>query len=294
MLSDGEFLISVKGINLWVKIASSNLNTIPLVIIHGGPGGNNYVFERTTGIELEKHFTVIYYEQRGCGRSDAPKDITAYSVQIIIEELQILLNKLKIPKIIPFGYSFGSELALEFTAQYPDSVAKVIAQAPTLISNQNRFMWGQLHGFLQIASEDMKVKMHKIIQSDLTLQEKYKQVWDIADRETVDNFLFINQKIAIMNRTMWEESKLINTGLMFQAILETKKSSDLLSKLKLVEIPVLLLVGLYDRNVGLDLVRDFHDVIPNSQMIIFNHSAHFPDLEELPRLTEEIVKFIQN
>ena len=293
MLSDGEFYIPVNGINLWVKIASSSLNTIPLVIIHGGPGGNNYVFERTTGIELEKHFTVIYYEQRGCGRSKAPKDASAYSNQILIDELHQFLHELNIPKIIPLGYSYGGEIALEFATKYPNSVEKVIAQAPTLFGNQERIFRTQLRGFSQIASKEMKLKIEEIIKSELTMQEKYNQVWNIADTDTVDKFLFIDQKIASLNRKMWEESKLVNTGVMFKVILESQKSSDLLEKLKLLTKPVLLIVGLYDRNVGLDLVRDFHAAILNSQMLIFNHSAHFPDLEESDRFIQEIVSFLQ-
>jgi proline iminopeptidase len=168
----------------------------------------------------------------------------------------------------------------------------VIAQAPSLFSNQRRIFWTQLHGFSQIASQGMKVKIDNIIKSEISLQEKYHQVWNIADQATVDKFLFKNQKIAEKNRTMWEESKLINTGLMFQAIQDEKPSSDLLLKLKFITTPVLLLVGLYDRNVGLDLVRDFHAALVDSQMVIFNYSAHFPDLEELPRFTNEIVSFL--
>lgn len=73
MLQDGVHDLNIDGIQHWCKVAGTAHNTIPFVIVHGGPGGNHYVFERTLGVRLEEYITVVYYEQRGCGRSDAPK-----------------------------------------------------------------------------------------------------------------------------------------------------------------------------------------------------------------------------
>src|SRR5690606_19068394 len=95
-LTDGESFYTINGIKHWVKIKGSANETIPIIIVHGGPGGNNYSFERTIGPKLEEFATIVYYEQRGCGRSDAPKDPNDYSIPTLINDLNVLRDSLGI------------------------------------------------------------------------------------------------------------------------------------------------------------------------------------------------------
>ena len=59
-------------------------------------GGNHYVFERTLGLRLEENMTVVYYEQRGCGRSEAPQDDGEYSINTLVEDLEELRKQLHV------------------------------------------------------------------------------------------------------------------------------------------------------------------------------------------------------
>ena len=54
LIGNGEYNIEINGINHWIKVEGKENNTIPLLIIHGGPGGNLYTFERTVGPQLEE------------------------------------------------------------------------------------------------------------------------------------------------------------------------------------------------------------------------------------------------
>jgi len=118
-LIDREYKVKLNGITHWIKVAGSKNNTIPLVILHGGPGGNHYVFERTIGPLLSNSRTVIYYEQRGCGRSEKPSDDTKYSIDLLIEYFKSLRKWLEVKKVDLLGYSFGGELALEIAHAAP-------------------------------------------------------------------------------------------------------------------------------------------------------------------------------
>lgn len=292
-MENGELFLTINSIKHWVKIAGAENDTIPLVIIHGGPGGHNYTFERTIGPYLEEYATIIYYEQRGSGRSEAPKDKEAYSIPLLISDLEILCKDLKLKKIIPLGFSFGSELALEFALTHPDLVEKLIVQAPTLFCDaNNRISNVQLNGFLQIAKGKIKNQIKDIINSGLNFDEKIEKVWEIVDTETVDKLLFHNRENAKKNRKLWEESGLINTGLMFKALKKQQNEVPLLERVAQIYIPTLFFVGLYDRNVGIDLCRDFASKMPNSKLIIFEKSAHFPDIEESEKYANIIKDFI--
>ncbi len=106
--------------------------TAPLVIIHGGPGGHVYNFERTIGPQLEAFTTVIYYEQRGCGRSDQPLDPYTYSIEMLVSDLDELRQALGLDRINLLGFSFGGELALEYALAHPEHVERLIVQSPSL------------------------------------------------------------------------------------------------------------------------------------------------------------------
>ncbi|MTI47918.1 alpha/beta fold hydrolase [Sporosalibacterium faouarense] len=293
-LENRENYIILNGIKHWYKIAGAENETIPIVIIHGGPGGNNYVFERTIGPLLEKFSTVIYYEQRGCGRSGAPKNKDAYSMKLLAFDLAVLCNELGLNKIIPLGFSFGGELALVFTILYPNLVDKVIAQAPSLFSDYKRISFIQSYGFLQIAKGDFKKRIVDIMSSDIDIEEKCSEIWDNADTETVDRFLFHNSKYAKINRDLWKQSELLNTGLMMKALLKEKNEFYMMDKLEEIDVPSLIITGIYDRNVGLDLNRDIASKINNSKFVIFDKSAHFPDIEETTKYAEVIRNFIKD
>ncbi|GLI85466.1 hypothetical protein ANABIO32_32020 [Rossellomorea marisflavi] len=43
---NGEYQVTINGISHWVKVEGIERGTVPMVVIHGGPGGN---LERTAG-----------------------------------------------------------------------------------------------------------------------------------------------------------------------------------------------------------------------------------------------------
>lgn len=279
-LTNGEYRADLNGISHWYKVAGAENNTIPLVIVHGGPGGNNYNFERVAGLHIEKFATVVYYEQRGSGRSAAPKDENAYSIPILISDFEALRQSLGVSKIIPLGYSFGGELALEYAVEHPERVEKLILQAPT-IGDWERTQRVQIKSFEAIASSEIAQKIRAIEREEKTLEQRWGKIWDSVDTKTVDRLLFFNESAARQNRKLWEESGLKNTGQMYRALRkQPAPEKPVMERARSLNIPTMILIGLYDRNVGVDLARDLSSVIPISKLIVFEKSGHFPDAEE--------------
>jgi proline iminopeptidase len=290
-LKDGEQYLLLQGIEHWCKIAGSKHNTIPLIVVHGGPGGNHYVFERTIGVKLEEFSTVIYYEQRGSGRSRTPKDDNDYSMGTLVEDLEELRKVLNIPKIYLLGYSFGGQLCLEYVLKYPRFVEKLILQAPSTGDYENMYNI-QLNGFTEVAQGEIKQRIDALNTSGIPLEEKYKQVWQLINTDTVDRLLFVNQKFAKSNRSLWEESKLINTGKMAKILFQNQPLIPLIERVGNIKAHTLIIVGKYDRNTGVEMSKNIANSIKNSHHVIFEHSAHFPDIEETDKVTETIVKFL--
>ncbi len=298
-LIHGEGRVEVNGVAHWYKIAGEEQATIPLVIIHGGPGGHVYNFERTIGPQLEAFTTVIYYEQRGCGRSDQPPDPYTYTTEMLVADLDGLRQALGLDRINVLGFSFGGELALEYALAHPEHVERVIVQSPSLGRRvgaaglwDERTACVQLYGFQQVAYGEVARVVRDLINTNDSLAARLDQVWQNVDTETVDRFLFHNHAAAKLNRRLWSASGLINTGYMLAALTQQTAATPLLDRLTSLSAPALVVVGLYDRNTGVEAGRDVATRLPNARLSVFEHSAHFPDMEEPDRYAATVRAFL--
>lgn len=291
-LTNGEFTVELNGINHWVKIEGSENNTIPIVIIHGGPGGNHYVFERTAGHSLSKTRTIVYYEQRGCGRSAMPESENEYTLNLLIQDFIELKKWLEVEKVDLLGYSFGGELALEIAYAIPNEINQMILSAPSLIDTEIQKII-QITGFMTIADKNLYNKISKLQHEGLSIEDLYNRIWALVEPETVDLLLFENQEIARKNRAMWKESQLINTGLMMSCLQNNPVNIPLISRLEEIKNRTLIMTGVFDRNTGLPISKIIHKNLRNSSLVLFEKSAHFPDLEETEGFIEVINEFLK-
>ncbi|MDR7071663.1 alpha/beta fold hydrolase [Fictibacillus barbaricus] len=292
-LKNGEYKAVLNGIVHWIKIDGSQNNTVPLVLLHGGPGGNHYVFERTIVPLLSSERTVIYYEQRGCGRTEKPSEETEYSIDLLIEDFAALFKWLDVKKVDLLGYSFGGELALEIAHNFPMMINKIILSGPSLIDSKiNKFV--QITGFCSVVGNEMYKQMEDVLNKNLTIAETYNAFWELADSKSVDLLLFQNQDIARRNRELWEESNLVNTGHMFKGLQQNPVKRPLIGRLKEIDHQTLIMTGVFDRNTGIPISTIINREMKNSEMVLFHHSAHFPDLEEPEKYNRTVQMFLIN
>src|SRR5215469_18919899 len=61
--------VQLGGVDQWVLIRGRSRANPLLVILHGGPGSSETALFRAFNSEIEDAFTVVYWDQRGAGRS---------------------------------------------------------------------------------------------------------------------------------------------------------------------------------------------------------------------------------
>ncbi|MCK4941451.1 alpha/beta fold hydrolase, partial [candidate division WOR-3 bacterium] len=90
----------------------------PIVVLHGGPGGN--LISKLEFAHFAPGFQWIFYDQRGCGESERfPVDLERldeaaafFSVERQVEDLEEIRKKLGVEKITLMGHSWGGGLAI--------------------------------------------------------------------------------------------------------------------------------------------------------------------------------------
>ncbi|MDX5347608.1 MAG: alpha/beta hydrolase [Hymenobacteraceae bacterium] len=287
-----DTFITLNGVKHWYKVAGVKSEKIPFVIIHGGPGGNNYNFERTIGKLLEQQYKVVYYEQRGSGRSEKPANGN-YAVDTLVSDLQQLQQKLGFRKIIPLGYSFGTQLALEFALKHPEQVEKLVLESPAFLNAADDNTLYQITGFRSVADSVELKKIQQVLETDKSLPDKLNSIWAGASGALVDKFLFHNSNAAKQNRQLWKESGIKNNGEMFKYLMQHTPQESLVKRAGAVKVPVLLLVGVHDRNGAFQISLQLKQANPSFQLEYLLNSAHFPDMEETAVFYEKVNSFLQ-
>ena len=107
---------------------------LPVVMIHGGPGGTHSAFLNALALSDER--AVILYDQLDSGRSDYPGDPKNWTVGRFTDEVDAVRRAVGVSRWHVLGHSWGGTVALEYGARRPRELAGLVLASP-LISTRS-------------------------------------------------------------------------------------------------------------------------------------------------------------
>ncbi len=108
-----------------------NPNGVPVLIVHGGPGGGSNPTMRRC--HDPRTYRIILFDQRGCGRSTPHASLEANTTWDLVADMEALRARLGIERWQLFGGSWGSTLSLVYAQTYPERVASIILRGIFLL-----------------------------------------------------------------------------------------------------------------------------------------------------------------
>jgi proline iminopeptidase len=117
-MSDTAVVRLRDGTELWTAVSGTGS---PVVCLHGGPGLWDYL--APLAALLDDTFTVVRFDQRGCGRStghDGP-----FTIAQAADDMDQVREALGFSRWAVAGHSWGAELALRYAARHPARTAAV-------------------------------------------------------------------------------------------------------------------------------------------------------------------------
>ena len=128
--------VRVPGAELFVRRVGAGR---PVVVLHGGPGAD-HEYLRPGFDALADGRELIYYDQRGGGRSPVPRDVpVGWTEQVA--DLEALRRHWALEQLTVVGYSWGGLLALLYGLEYPGRIGRLalVSPAPTWREARERF-----------------------------------------------------------------------------------------------------------------------------------------------------------
>jgi pimeloyl-ACP methyl ester carboxylesterase len=124
--SEEKYVEGYNGVKLHTIIIGTGE---PIILLHGFPdfwyGWKNVI------LGLQDDFQLIVPDTRGINLSDKPEDAENYKIDLLVEDIKELANKLNIAKFTLVGHDWGGAISWAFGTTYPELLKKlVIINAP--------------------------------------------------------------------------------------------------------------------------------------------------------------------
>lgn len=126
--------VELGGIKQYIQIRGENTLNPIIIFLHGGPGSNTTYISEYYQTELEQNYTIVNWDQRGCGRTYYKnKNLniqTDLSTELLLEDLNdltdYLTERFNQEKVIIMGHSWGTILGTLYVEQYSEKVTAYV------------------------------------------------------------------------------------------------------------------------------------------------------------------------
>lgn len=280
-----EGRLEVPGGSVWYRVVG-DIQATPLVIVHGGPGATHDYLEPLEALADER--PVVFYDQLGAGKSDAPDDIELWTNERLIDELGRILDGLALHRVHLLGHSWGTIIAAEYALRTPERLAGLVLANPAL--SVPRYAAGAT-ALRAALPADVRAVLDRHEAAGTTDSDEYQE----ASME------FYNRHVCRLDP--WPDPVMRTFSQVNQAIYERMqgpsefqitgiyKDYDVTGRLGELAVPALFLCGRHDEIRPEDTAW-YHSLVPGSELVIFEKSSHLPHFEEPERYLQVLRDFL--
>ncbi len=256
------------GGKLYYEVTGGGSGT-PLVLVNGGPGfDHTYLHISAAWDLLGKNRRIIFYDQRGDGRSSPLKPGESCTLADQIADLEALREHLGLEKWDMLGHSWGGYLSMAYAARHLERISHLMivdSAAPKWADTL--FLFSQI--FPEItdrrAGFAFADEMGDKAASDASIHDYLTMLFYSPEKR--DAF------VAQMGPGAYNKE-------VFQAVTSDLPRFDLDPELAKFKFPVVVMAGRYDINVAPLVAYRIHKAIPGSRFVVFEKSGHIPFYEE--------------
>lgn len=263
-----------------------NPDGIPVLFVHGGPGGGSDASSRRYFDPEE--YRIIVFDQRGAGRSTPHAELEDNSTDALVADMEAIRELLNIEQWMLFGGSWGSTLSLVYAQTYPMRVLGLVLRGIFLCRDRD-LQWFYQDGASRIFADywaeyyahipesergDMIAAYHRRLTGrDEIARMAAAKIWSnwegscstlrpnthVVERLTEPHVALAMARIEahyFMNGAFLEENQIINNAERLQGI------------------PGVIVHGRYDVVCPFDNALALHECWPEAELYIVREAGH--------------------
>jgi 3-oxoadipate enol-lactonase len=249
-----------------------------IVLIHGSFGDRRFWDFQFAA--LSKKYKVLRYDVRGYGKSALPKSEEPYTDA---EDLNALMESLKIKKAHICGLSLGSIVGIDFALAHPDKLISLILCGPRVAGDGT-------DEYRTINADTVRAIIAKT--TDIVKNQSTKEATDYL---WTGNHSMGKTVISSITR-----EKLLNMGYEYSwwRYLHTSKRGLLfpmaIKKLYEIKIPTLIITAEYDLELCKEVAAIILKEIAGAKLISVKGAGHIMNMDKPGKFNKELFKFIRN
>lgn len=265
-----KYLVISDSVKLFYEIEGQGDT---LVIIHGGPGLDHTYLLPQLG-ELSDEFTLIFYDQRGTGKSECVIDSISITLDNFIDDLENLRKELKLEKMNLLGHSWGGFLAMNYAIKFSGTVDKIVLVGtipatseylPEFLNNRE----------IRRTAEDA-ARLNEMMNSD-TLFMGDKSFMERLTRLFFKSYFF-NQQYSNELTLTFSENTTKNFLPIYTFMSKYFSNYDLRIELNKLSNKFRIIHGKKDV-IPVEFIEELNTALLNSELIVLNDCGHFPYIE---------------
>ncbi|MBY0397397.1 MAG: proline iminopeptidase-family hydrolase, partial [Thermoleophilia bacterium] len=282
------------GGHTWVAVVGDEAaerasGALPLLALHGGPGACHDYLESLAAVSATGR-RVIFYDQQGCGNSDQPDDPARWTVDFYVREVDAVRRALGLDRVHILGQSWGGMLLMEYLVTRPEGVVSAtIASSPASMPR-----WVAETGRQRAA-----LPPEVIATLD---RHEAAGTWDDPEYEAAVNVFYERHLCRVVPMPEFAArtfAKLTRNPQVYRTmngptefhVVGTLRNWEILSRLAVVDEPVLLTSGRHDEATPLQIAA-IRERLPQADWVIFEQSAHLAHAEEPERYMAVLADFL--
>ncbi|MDQ3277041.1 MAG: alpha/beta hydrolase [Bacteroidota bacterium] len=285
LAADSTFYFTTSdGVKLYVRTAGTGK---PCLFVHGGPGSTSLYYEAMTGAPvIENKLQMIYYDQRGAGRSDSAAN-RDYSLPRMLQDMDELRQHLRIQQWAVMGHSFAGILITNYALRYAKHVSAL------LYINATVNMQASMQSHVDFGKQELGLVNNK------ELNDESKP---LIQRVGIVHNLLSEKEIwyKLMYRNAWEKkyndsvtlsAGRFNRDFATQCWNVPEYWTNYAPQTANIKCPVLVITGDKDYAIGVNHYQNFR--FPN-QKVVHYIGGHAPFQEEPQWYAEKILAFVNS
>ncbi len=268
----------------------------PVIVLHGGPDfDHSYLLPELD--RLSDLFQLIYYDQRGRGRSAVGVRPAEVSLGSDIADIDAVREYFHHERVILMGHSWGTDLAIEYALQNPNRVSRLILLNPAPASAADLKLFREY--YVKALGTDLG-RQREIANSaayqdgdPTAVTARYRIHFKpaLARSEDLEKLMTrMHAAFVLQGSEGIKKARAVEDRLMSDSW--ELPTYDLLSKLRNLNVPMLIVAGEHDF-IPPVIAQHIAQASPNAHLAVLENCGHFSYLECPEKLRKEIDQFMR-